>query len=269
MNFIKMQGLGNDFVILQEYPKDAPLSLNMIQYICDRRLGIGCDQLLILQASAQKADTKMLVFNSDGSPAEACGNGVRCVARLLADTLRRPQVTVEMAGKVLRAEVQKEGMVSIEMGRPSFSKQDISNTFPQDDTLHLNIGIAGLTPGACVSVGNPHIVFFVDDISTVNVKEIGSKIEHHSYFSNRINVEFVQVIDNHTLKVRVWERGAGETQACGSGACASQVIAHKLGKVGASSTVYLPGGALIVRHSEEEGIIMTGPADYVFQGTLY
>ena len=265
MLFHKMHGLGNDFVVLDHRGGELPaLTDEQIQYICNRNLGVGCDQLIVLQ-SADNADAEMRIYNPDGSPAGMCGNAARCVVWLIAKGEQGRQVRLTVGMRTVTGTVVGSHQVTVSMGAPSFVSSDIPVSAADACTLPT---LEGFTPAGSLSMGNPHVVFFVDDVDGLNLHSIGPKIERHNIFPEGVNAEFAQVISPNHLKMRVWERGTGATQACGSGACATAVLAIRSGHVtGPGVQVDMPGGTLHISWDGHE-VQMTGPICHVYNGTL-
>ncbi|MBW4093615.1 MAG: diaminopimelate epimerase [Proteobacteria bacterium] len=289
VRFTKMQGCGNDFVVFDARARAPVLSPARAAAVADRRRGIGCDQVIALEPAGQGADVVMRIRNPDGSEAGACGNATRCVAFLLArETGRRDFVIRTVAGD-LPARVLDDGQVRVDMGAPRLDWADIPLSRPMD-TLHLPLGAGHLPLGAghlplgaghlplaagpaadpaAASMGNPHATFFVADLAAVPVAAIGPVLEQDPLFPDRANIGFAQVLAPDRLRLRVWERGAGLTLACGSGACAALVNAHRRGLVGRAATVELDGGALHIAWRAEDGhVLMTGPAAIAFTGEV-
>ena len=265
IDFIKMHGLGNDFVIIDLRAKPQDISKTQIMAMGNRKTGIGCDQLITLSAAKNTDnDCLMRIYNGvDGGEVEACGNATRCVGDILLSEKGTEQVSIETVAGILLCTRGQAGMISVDMGVPKLEWADIP--LSQDcDTLHLPL--EGDPVG--VNIGNPHCVYFLDEsVEEYPVHEIGPKIEHHSLFPERVNVEFINVIDRNTLRMRVWERGAGETQACGTGACAAVVAAVRRGLAERECKVILEGGELFFNWNEQSGrITMTGGVHYVFKG---
>ena len=277
MHFIKMHGIGNDYIYVDEFLYKAPADIgDAARLASDRHTGIGGDGLILIQPS-QIADCKMRMFNADGSEGRMCGNAIRCIARYMLE--RHPEIcpgdTVRietLSGiKIVTAQRDAEGkpsMLRADMGAPGLSPESIPvlTATPQD----LSIEVPGFSGrGVCVSMGSPHIVFFIDsDPSELDIAHIGPAIESHSLFPERVNVEFVQVQPDGSLKMRVWERGSGETMACGTGACATAVAAMLKGRTPQrTATVHLRGGDLIIEWNPDNNrVCMTGPAALVFEG---
>lgn len=273
MKFWKIHGLGNDYIVIDNRDgkiRDEETS-RVARKICERRFSIGADGLLLLYDSTV-ADVKMRIFNSDGSEAEMCGNGIRCFAKYCYENniVRKKEFNIETLAGIRRTwltienkEVEK---VKVDMGKPIFERTHIPMIGQGkciNEELKINSEIFRIT---CLSVGNPHCVIFVDNVKNFPVQEIGPKIENHPLFPNKTNVEFVQVLNKDESKVRVWERGCGETFACGTGASASVVAGTLLKKVNNKSTVHLLGGDLEIEYLES--IFMTGPAEKVFVGEI-
>lgn len=256
-----MHGLGNDFVIIDARTPDLSDSLTMppakASAIANRHNGIGCDQLIILRPS-DKADVRMEIYNADGGEVEACGNATRCVVKLLGDG-----ISIETEGGMLSGQVTDEGAI-VDMGHPRFDWDSIPLAYAMD-TLHMPVGWEDLHNPAAVNVGNPHVIFFVEDSDAVKLDRLGPMIEVDPLFPERINVN-VAHIENGDLHLRVWERGVGLTRACGTGACATAVAAMKRGLVQSPVKVHLPGGMLILSWQEGGSILMQGPTSYVFSG---
>ncbi len=273
--FLKMNGLGNDFVVVDARETAFVPDTAQVRAWGDRASGIGFDQLISIEA-ANDGDAFMRVWNSDGSPVETCGNALRCVAWVLNPDAEDKTLKIDTLGgltkaRVLRADA-KSGTASVDMGRPRLDWREIPLSEDMD-TIRLELKIGPYdaplyhTPCA-VSMGNPHCVFFVDDVSQVDVAASGSLIENHPLFPEGVNVEFVQVIDRDTLRMRVWERGAGITRACGTGACATLVAAARRGLSNRAATVIMDGGPLHVAWADNDHVIMTGPIEVEFSGEL-
>ena len=270
--FLKMNGLGNDFVVVEARSAPFRPTEAEVRAIADREGGIGCDQVIAIEPS-DTADVFMRIWNSDGGEVEACGNAARCVGWLVGQAGGKGEVSIDTLGGVLAAEPLADGRVRVDMGEPGLGWQDIP--LAEDmDTRGIELQVGPIddpvlhTPG-CVSMGNPHVVFFVADAETAPVVQVGSMIEHHRLFPERANVGFCQVKAPGRLRVRVWERGVGETAACGTGACAALVAAHRRGLVGREATVEMNGGELQIEWRESDGhVLMTGPVELEFTGSL-
>ncbi|MFO1519901.1 MAG: diaminopimelate epimerase [bacterium] len=269
MKFTKMHGLGNDFVVINNFDGNLPDLSKSAKFLCDRRFGIGCDQLLIVRPS-EVCDVRMQIFNADGSEVEMCGNGIRCFAQYVRKhrIVNKDQMTVETLGGIKKP-VLKGDVVEVDMGEPILKGPEIPAEF-EGMVIGKNIDAEGKSYTiTCVSMGNPHCILFVDDAETAPVSTLGPVFERHSAFPRRTNVEFVQVVDKNTLKIRVWERGAGVTLACGTGACAAAVAAILNGVTHRKVTVQLPGGPLEIHWSERDNhVYMTGPGVEVFEGEI-
>lgn len=259
LRFRKMHGLGNDFVVLDARKTPLALTSDQVRFLADRHTGIGCDQLIVLESSPV-ADIRMRIWNPDGGEVEACGNAARCVATIAGDG-----ASIQSGGGIIRAEVAGGG-VTVDMGLPRFDWDEIPLAYPMD-TAHMPVGWSDLDDPAAVNVGNPHIVFFVDDADEVMLDELGPIIEHDPLFPDRINVGIAAVNDG-AVTLRVWERGAGLTRACGTAACAAAVVAIRRGLAASPVTVELPGGRLEIAWAPGETIRMTGPATHVFDGEI-
>ncbi|MEO9600842.1 diaminopimelate epimerase [Parasphingorhabdus sp.] len=255
--FHKMHGLGNDFVIIDARAKELELSRTQAAAIADRRSGIGCDQLIVLHPS-ENADLKMQIFNADGSEVEACGNASRCVAKLIGDTTR-----IETDGGTIIGNETADGAI-VDMGEPRFEWQSIPLAYAMD-TLDMPVGWEDLKNPAAVNVGNPHIIFFTDNSAVVELDRLGPMIEVDPLFPEKVNVNVANIEDG-VIHLRVWERGVGLTQACGTGACATAVAAIKRGLVNSPVQVKLPGGSLVISWEDGENIEMQGPTTYVYAG---
>jgi diaminopimelate epimerase len=268
-----MNGLGNDFVVLDARAGALPLSPDAVRAIADREEGIGCDQLIALEPS-RKADVFMRIFNADGGEVGACGNAARCVAAVVAAERGSPEVSIETESGVLGASLNDDGTVTIDMGAPRFAWNEIPLSEPFHDTRRIELQIGPiddpvLHSPSVVNVGNPHCLFFVDDIEAHDLARFGPMLEHHPLFPERANISLVQVLAPHALKVRTWERGAGLTRACGTAACATAVAAVRRELTGRKVRVTLPGGDLLVEWRESDGhILMTGPYALDYEGTL-
>ncbi|MSO91854.1 MAG: diaminopimelate epimerase [Rhodospirillales bacterium] len=266
--FTKMHGLGNDFVVLDARKAPIPLGEKAARAISDRHTGVGCDQILIIEKPKNgSADAFMRIRNADGSEVAACGNGARCVAALLMQEAKSARAVVETAAGTLEARSDAGGLVTVDMGPVSFEWRRIP--LARDaDTLHLPIAMGVLKDPVAVNVGNPHAVFFVGDAESVPLADLGPQIEHHPLFPERTNVEAAQVLDRTRIRLRVWERGVGITQACGSGACATVAAAHRRGLTEAAVDVALDGGTLRIALDANNRALMTGPVAVSFTGAL-
>lgn len=277
LKFTKMHGLGNDFMVVnaieQQFdPKEAPLA----QW-SDRFRGVGFDQLLVVEKpSSEAVDFRYRIFNADGGEVEQCGNGARCFVRFVVDKglTEKQEILVETASGVIVPKLLDNGLVTVNMGKPKFMPSEIPFvpvSGETDDAL-THIVLVGLEsiPVSCVNMGNPHAVIVVEDTQNAPVEHWGEAIESHSQFPERVNVGFMQVVDRQSIQLRVYERGAGETQACGTGACAAVVAGVRLGLLdgGVPVKVSLPGGDLFISWQNGDDVMMTGPAESVFEGEL-
>jgi len=270
--FIKMHGLGNDFVVLDLRERTLRLDSAQAHAIADRRTGVGCDQVISVLGS-DRGDAFMRIQNADGEEVEACGNGTRCVASLLFDELDRDAVTIETVAGLLAARSEGPAWVSVDMG-PAHLRWNEIPLAEETDTLHvaLSIGPASapvLSDPCCVNMGNPHAVFFVPDAEAVDLNTIGPILEHHPLFPERANIGVAEVRSRRDIRLRVWERGAGLTLACGSGACAAMVAAVRRGLTERTARLHLDGGELELSWpADDAGVLMTGPVATSFTGVL-
>lgn len=259
--FVKMHGLGNDFVVLDGRERPLPaVDAMAAAALSDRHTGIGCDQLILLEPST-RADFRMRIFNCDGSEVESCGNATRAVGLLHGSA-----ATIETAGGILQATPTHSG-ISVEMGIPRFEWDHIPLAYAMD-TLHMPVGWEDLESPTAVNVGNPHVIFFVADCDAVDLARLGPLIENDPLFPQRVNVNIATTAARNAIRLRVWERGAGLTRACGTGACATAIGAMRRGVVDRSVTVTLPGGPLVIEWRDDNQIIMTGGATESFRGTF-
>lgn len=264
--FLKMHGLGNDFAVFDARKQSLELDTPTTRQIGDRRRGVGCDQIIVIEPS-ETADAFMRIRNADGGEVEMCGNAARCVARLLLDEAGKTAVTLMTVSGPLYCQDAGGGLVTVDMGTPELLWNRIPLARPVDTNLFA-LNVDGETyPCAAVSMGNPHCVLFVEDAETAPVATLGPRIETHPMFPNRTNVEFVSVRSDGSLRMRVWERGAGITQACGSGTCASVVAAHRRGLIGERCAVTLDGGVLAIA-LDGGHVLMTGPAALAYRGEI-
>ncbi|MBI3541604.1 MAG: diaminopimelate epimerase [Deltaproteobacteria bacterium] len=274
MKFTKMQGLGNDFVFIDGYSKDGrSKNINyrkLAASLADRRFGVGADQILVLGTS-KKADFRMDIYNSDGSQVEMCGNGLRCLAKYVSDhkLTKKSTIQVETLAGIQAAQILSRNRYCIDMGAPILKAKDIPVRL-NGRVINRPVRVDGKEIRVtCVSMGNPHCVVFVEDLSTFPVAKMGPLLEKHTMFPKKANVEFVKVHSSSEIEMRVWERGAGETLACGSGACAVAVAASLNGFTDREVEVKLKGGILQIEWSRKDGhVLMTGPAETVFEGEI-
>lgn len=264
--FRKMHGLGNDFVVLDARAAPLALAPEAIRRVGDRHRGVGFDQLITLEPT-QGADVFFRFHNADGTEAGACGNGTRCAASLvLAETGQRSIAIRTIAG-LLAAERLADGTVRVDMGAPRLGWQDIPLAQAMD-TLHVPLRAAGVSDAACCSMGNPHVTFFVPELNALDIPRIGPALEHDPLLPDRANIGFVQVLGRDHMRLTVWERGAGLTLACGSGACAALVNARRRGLVDGRCTITMPGGDLVLEQRADGHVLMSGPVATAFTGVL-
>lgn len=274
-NFSKWHGLGNDFVIVNGFTEKIDNYNDMAVKVCDRHFGVGADGLVLILPS-DVADFRMRIFNSDGSEAEMCGNVTRCVARYVYENglTTKTRITIETKAGLIKPElIFKNGSIDtvrVDMGEPRLKRREIPMTgIPDEQAVGTPLEVANQSFDiTCVSMGNPHCITFVDDISAIDLPGLGPQIEKHSLFPQKTNVEFVQVIDRQNLRMRVWERGAGITMACGTGACATLVAAVLNNKTDRKATIHLDGGDLFIEWSADNHVYMSGPATEVFRGSF-
>jgi diaminopimelate epimerase len=266
--FTKMHGLGNDFVVIDARAQPFVLSAEQARTLANRQTGVGCDQVIIVEKpGSPRADAFMRIRNADGGEVGACGNATRCVAAMLMRETGRDEARVETTAGVLEAHAAGNGMIRVDMGEVRFDWKSIPLARPVD-TLHLGIGAGALRDPVAVNVGNPHAVFFVEDLAAVNLEEAGPMIEHHALFPQRTNVEAAQVLARDRVRLKVWERGVGVTRACGTGACATVATGVRRGLLDRAAEVVLDGGALWITYLENGHVAMTGPVAVSFTGTV-
>lgn len=277
IEFAKYHGLGNDFILIDNRTSDQPvITPEQAVKLCDRHFGIGANGVIFALPGQDGTDYTMRIFNSDGSEPEMCGNGIRCLAQFLAELEGRANQKAEyrlhtLAG-VMKPQITVEGQVKVDMGLPRLLASEIPTTLApaNEKVIDQPLEVAGKSWAVtCVSMGNPHCITFVEDVTGIALATIGPQFEHHSAFPQRTNTEFIQVVDRDYLKMRVWERGAGATLACGTGACAALVAGVLTGNSDRAATVELPGGCLQIEWSElDQKLYMTGPAQLVFTGKI-
>ena len=266
--FVKMHGAGNDFVMLDLRDGAAPPGAGTAAEIADRRRGVGCDQLVVIvPPPTGLADYGLVFLNSDGSASGACGNGTRCAAALLMDETGRSEISFESEAGVLDCLRNGDGSVAVDMGRPATDWREIPLSEDRD-TLHLGIAEGPLSDPVGVGMGNPHAVFFVENAENVPIERIGPVLEHHRLFPERANIGVAQAKGRDRIRLRVWERGAGLTQACGSGACAAAVAGVRRGLTDRRVTVEVDGGELQIEWAEDDHVLMSGPTATSFRGVL-
>ncbi|MEM7726518.1 MAG: diaminopimelate epimerase [Cyanobacteria bacterium P01_A01_bin.45] len=277
IDFTKYQGLGNDFILIDNRSSTEPLvTTGDAIKLCDRHFGIGADGVIFALPGDDDTDYTMRIFNSDGSEPEMCGNGIRCLARFLVDlegNNRKSDIyRINTLAGVITPEIMPDGQVKVDMGAPRLLAKEIPTKLVAEDEKVINqpLEVVGKSWNVtCVSMGNPHCITFVDDVEAIALESIGPEFENHQVFPQRINTEFIQVVNRNYLKMRVWERGAGITLACGTGACASLVAGVLTDKCDPKATIELPGGPLQIEWLQaEQKVYMTGPAELSFTGTV-
>ncbi|MCP4042340.1 MAG: diaminopimelate epimerase [Gammaproteobacteria bacterium] len=272
LKFTKMHGLGNDFVVLDTVSQQVSLTSEQVRFLADRRFGVGCDQVLLVEPPRTAAvDFRYRIFNADGGEVEQCGNGARCFARFVREQglTEKTEIEVETAAGIIRPRIEADGNVTVDMGKPRFSPEELPLLVDQQGQHYsLRIGADELSFGA-VSMGNPHAVFRVDNVDKAPVAAVGPQVESHKMFPRRVNVGFMQVVDRGHIRLRVYERGTGETLACGTGACAAVCIGRSWSLLDERVKVELPGGNLAISWDGKGGAVwMTGPAETVYEGSI-
>jgi diaminopimelate epimerase len=266
--FIKMHGLGNDFVVIDARTQPLAVDAAQARAIADRKTGVGCDQFIVIEPPKNgSADASMRIRNADGGEVEACGNGARCVAYLLLREERRERVAVDTAAGIIVAENAGGDRVAVDMGPARLDWRDIPLVRAMD-TLHLDLQLGPLRDPVAVNVGNPHAVFFVPDAEAIDLATLGPHLEHDALFPERCNIEAATVLSPSRIRMRVWERGTGITRACGTGACATLVAAARRGLAERKADVVLDGGTLEIEWQADGHVRMTGPVSTSFAGTL-
>ena len=269
--FVKMHGLGNDFVVFDGRRDPAVLDLDnaTAARIADRKTGVGCDQLIVIEpARDELADAFMRIRNNDGGEVEACGNATRCVANIVMGELGRKDVIIETVVGLLAANGLADGRVTVDMGQVRLDWRDIP-LGQAVDTNHIPLSLGGLSDAVGVNVGNPHAVFFVDYVESIDIEKFGPVLEHHEMFPERANIEVCSIIGENRIRMRVWERGVGVTRACGTGACAAGVAAARRGLTGRKTEIILDGGPLTIEWLPDDHVLMTGPVATSFSGFLH
>lgn len=272
ISFTKMHGLGNDFVVIDGINQCVNLTTEQVRFIADRRFGVGCDQLLLVEKpQSDAAEFRYRIYNADGGEVQQCGNGARCFARYVVEQglTTSKQIPVETAGGLIILTLESDGQVTVNMGVPNFEPASlpfIAEQQAQSYSLKVNAGEIEI---AAVSMGNPHAVIEVANVDTADVETLGPEVESHQRFPQRVNVGFMQIVSAENIRLRVYERGAAETLACGTGACAAVAVGRLQGKLAESVNVSLPGGELVIRWGgPNEPLFMTGPATRVFEGSI-
>lgn len=270
--FMKMNGLGNDFVVVDGRRQSVHIDAEEAKHLADRRSGVGCDQVIVLEPS-RHADVKMRILNADGSEVGACGNATRCIAWVIASETGRDNVTIETPSGDLEARVNGIDTITVDMGEPRFGWQDIPLAEPFHDTRAIELQVGPIDnpvmhSPSVVNVGNPHAIFWVDDIAAIDLGRVGPLLENHPIFPERANISIAEVLSPTHIKLRTWERGAGLTRACGTAACAAAVCAMRKKLTERRVTVSLPGGDLVITWTPDNHVLMTGPAELEFRGAL-
>ncbi|MEG4168444.1 MULTISPECIES: diaminopimelate epimerase [unclassified Microcoleus] len=276
IEFAKYHGLGNDFILIDNRHSSEPaITPEQAVDLCDRHFGIGADGVIFALPGQNDTDYTMRIFNSDGSEPEMCGNGIRCLAKFIADldgSEAKTQYRIHTLAGVISPELRSDGQVKVDMGVPRLLAAEIPTTLAAPDAKVIDVPIEVADKSwsvTCVSMGNPHCITFVEDVVAVALETVGPQFEHNKAFPQRTNTEFIQVVRSDYVKMRVWERGAGVTLACGTGACAAVVAGVLVGKCDRATAVELPGGVLEIEWAEVSGrIYMTGPAQRVFTGCI-
>jgi diaminopimelate epimerase len=272
LHFRKMNGLGNDFVVLDARKTPIAISEAQVRAIANRKTGIGCDQLIVMENSSI-ADVRMRIWNAEGGEVPSCGNASRCIADLMFDELGATSTTIDTKGGFLLAKKAGDHLVTIDQGMPKFDWKDIPLSEVFADTRHIELQVGPidaplLHSPSVVNVGNPHCIFWVNDLDVVDLSRVGPMLEHHPLFPERANISLAKVVARDHVLLKVWERGTGLTLACGTAACATMAAGHRIKIIDAKCTITLPGGDLFMSVNEEGHIIMTGPAALDFEGTL-
>ncbi len=272
LHFRKMNGLGNDFVVLDARKTPIAISEAQARAIADRKSGIGCDQLIVMENSPI-ADVRMRIWNAEGGEVPSCGNASRCVADLMFDELGVTATTIDTKGGFLLAKKAGDHLITIDQGMPKFDWKDIPLSEVFADTRHIELQVGPidaplLHSPSVVNVGNPHCIFWVNDLDVVDLSRVGPMLEHHPLFPERANISLAKVVARDHVLLKVWERGVGLTQACGTAACATMAVGHRIKIIDAKCRITLPGGDLFMSVNDEGHIIMTGPAALDFEGTL-
>jgi diaminopimelate epimerase len=266
--FLKMHGLGNDFVVFDARDTAFALTNDQARKVADRHFGVGCDTVVVIRPGGATADAALLFYNADGAESESCGNATRCVSRFLMDERGLARVKISTKGGMLVCSDAGKGLVTLDMGEPKLDWGDVPMIKPVD-TANFALDIGGTEiPASANSMGNPHCILFVPDAQNAPVAMLGAKIETLPLFPNRVNVEFAQVLDRGRIRMRVWERGVGITLACGTGACATAVAAVRRGLTDRKVELILDGGSLFIEWRDDNHVLMTGPAAFPFRGRV-
>ena len=272
LSFTKMHGLGNDFIVIDGINQCVNLTTEQVRFLADRRFGIGCDQLLLVEKpQGAEAEFRYRIFNADGGEVQQCGNGARCFARFVVEQgfTTSQNIPVETAGGLIVLSLEEDGQVTVNMGVPGLDPASLPFEAAEQAASYKLLTSEGELDIAAISMGNPHAVLEVANIETAHVDILGPEIESHERFPERVNVGFMQIISNDHIRLRVYERGAAETLACGTGACAAMAAGRLQGKLEERVKVSLPGGELVIRwRGPNEPLFMTGPATRVFEGSI-
>ncbi len=272
LKFTKMQGAGNDFVVIDAYTQSIQLTTEQIRHIANRFFGVGCDQLLMVEKSqTPNADFRYRIFNADGSEVQQCGNGARCFVKFVVEKglTNKHEIDVETASGIITLALQQDGLVTVNMGAPRFQPNQIPFSAEAETLQYLLTLNNQSVKIAVASMGNPHAVTLVQNVDTYDVKGIGPQIESHARFPEHVNAGFMQVLNAHEIRLRVYERGSGETLACGTGACAAVVSGIRLGELQSPVLVHTRGGDLNISWAGSDNpVMMTGPAEIVFEGEI-
>lgn len=268
INFIKMHALGNDFVIVDNTYKNIYLNTEAIKLISNRNLGVGCDQLIIIEEIIPRELIKMTIYNADGTKVSACGNATSCVSYYIHTKYQINKIKIQTDTRELQTLAQ-ENNVLVNMGCVSFKAKDIPLSNPNLDPKNLEFPEILQEKGIALNIGNPHVVFVVNELDNINLNEIGPKVENHIYFPEKVNVEFIKIINKHTVRMIVWERGTGRTKACGTGASASFAVASMLNLVNNNVKIILDGGELLIHTNKKNEIIINNTPTFVFEGKFY
>ena len=265
--FIKMHALGNDFVVFDNRTgPQISIGKKQLKHLANRHKGVGCDQVILLEAT-ENADLFMRIFNADGGEVGACGNATRCVSLLLMEEKKTNEALIETQNALLHCQSTPDGQISVDMGEPRTDWEDIPLTTPHD-TLHLDLTAGPLNDAIAVNMGNPHAIFLVPDCEAVDLEQLGPVLETNPLFPERANISVAEVIDSRNIRLRVWERGAGITLACGTAACAALVATNLRGLCGRQAHLILDGGPLQIDWQQNGRVLMTGPATRIFAGTI-
>ncbi len=268
VNFLKMHGLGNDFVIVDMRSNFIKLDSSIIKKVSDRKTGVGCDQLISVHKSNDGiSDCKIKIFNCDGSEAESCGNAIRCVGSELLNEIDKDNLLIETKGGLVDVEEQSDGMITVDMGLAKFNWDQIPLSHPQD-TSDLMIQVGKLKKGVAVNIGNPHVIFFYENLVETQLLEDCKKVSKMKIFPSGVNISIVKIENKNKISLITYERGCGFTQACGTAACASVVVSHKLNLCERRTEVLMKGGMLIIDYLSDGHVLMTGSVSKVFQGVL-